>query len=258
LIPILNSGSSSTLYVRIFSCGTPCRSKTCMTAREKPHCCNSGVPFIKRTSGEASMAFWICMRASEERSRRRANDVAEGEPRVKGESWGKYEHKSLDFAYNPFTHREPRDRPEHGRNSDSGQLCATWLVGTRKVYVTAYDQLRSCTVRHNVAGLSHSRVSGMRRLCEADQRDWLPCSKIVESSRITTPCHISCSLIFRALHLHSGHGVTDFPSPSPLLLAMRASFSCPEHRVLSSNGTCAPVSGLPPFQNYGLEAARAR
>jgi len=129
LIPFLNSGSSSTLYVRIFSCGTPCRSKTCMTAREKPHCGNSGVPFIKRTSGEASMAFWICTRASEERSRRRANDVAAGDPRVKGESWGKHEHiKAWTLLCNPFTHREPRDRPEHGRSSDGGQLRATWLV----------------------------------------------------------------------------------------------------------------------------------
>ena len=92
LIPLRNSGSSSTLYVRIFSCGTPCRSKTCITAREKPHCGNSGVPFIKRTSGETSMAFWICARASEVRSRRKANDVAAGDPRVKGASWGNHEH----------------------------------------------------------------------------------------------------------------------------------------------------------------------
>jgi hypothetical protein len=107
LIPLLNSESSSTLYVRIFSCGTPCRSKTCMTAREKPHCGNSGVPFIKRTSGEASMAFWICARASEETSRRRASDVTADDPRVKGASWENHGHiNAWNLIYRIFSPTE--------------------------------------------------------------------------------------------------------------------------------------------------------
>jgi len=68
-----------------------------MTAREKPHCGSSGVPFMKSTSGDASMAFCICPRASEDRSLRRAEDVAVGDPRVKGASWSK--HKT---AYRPI------------------------------------------------------------------------------------------------------------------------------------------------------------
>jgi hypothetical protein len=61
-----------------------------MTAREKPHCGRSGVPFMKSTSGDASIAFCICVRASVDRSLRRAEDVAVGEPRVKGASWSKH------------------------------------------------------------------------------------------------------------------------------------------------------------------------
>ena len=52
------------------------------------------MPFMKRTRGEASTAFWICARASEERSRRRADEVVAGDPRVKGASWGKNEYTS--------------------------------------------------------------------------------------------------------------------------------------------------------------------
>jgi hypothetical protein len=61
-----------------------------MTAREKPHCGSSGVPFMKSTTGDASMAFCICARASEDRSLRRTEDVAVGGPRVKGASWSKH------------------------------------------------------------------------------------------------------------------------------------------------------------------------
>ena len=64
LIPLLSSGSSSTSYVFIFSGGTPCKSSTCTVARENPHCGTAGVPFMKRTTGEASTAFWIVLRVA--------------------------------------------------------------------------------------------------------------------------------------------------------------------------------------------------
>jgi hypothetical protein len=67
-----------------------------MTAREKPHCGSSGVPFMKSTSGDASTAFCICARASEDRSLHRTEDVVVGDPRAKGASWSK--HKT---AYRP-------------------------------------------------------------------------------------------------------------------------------------------------------------
>lgn len=41
-----------------------------MLAREKPHCGISGVPFMKRTTGEDSTALSIARRVSSERRRR--------------------------------------------------------------------------------------------------------------------------------------------------------------------------------------------
>ena len=58
-----------------------------MTARENPHCGSSGVPFMKSTTGDASIAFWMCARASEDKSRRRTDEVTLGDPRVKVASW---------------------------------------------------------------------------------------------------------------------------------------------------------------------------
>ena len=80
-----------------------------MTAREKPHCGKSGVPFMKSTTGDASIAFCICVRASEDSSLRRTEDVAVGDPRVKGASWSKHKiayklellyHKSFSLTGN--------------------------------------------------------------------------------------------------------------------------------------------------------------
>jgi hypothetical protein len=70
LIPDLSSASASTLNVFILSSGTPCRSRTCTTARENPHSGRAGVPFMNNTTGVDSMAFWIVERASCERKRR--------------------------------------------------------------------------------------------------------------------------------------------------------------------------------------------
>lgn len=67
-----------------------------MTVRKKPHCGSSGVPFIKSTTGDASMAFWICARAPEDSSRLRTDDVIVGDLRVKGASWSNaYAHIGL-------------------------------------------------------------------------------------------------------------------------------------------------------------------
>lgn len=53
---VLSSSSARTLYVLIFSCGTLLISRTCIAAREKPHCGTSGVPFMNRTTGVAATA----------------------------------------------------------------------------------------------------------------------------------------------------------------------------------------------------------
>lgn len=70
LIPLLNSSSANTLYVCIFSGGTPWRSRTWTAALENPHCGASGVPFMNRTTGLDSIAFWIVARASVLRHRK--------------------------------------------------------------------------------------------------------------------------------------------------------------------------------------------
>lgn len=77
LIASLSSLSSKTLYVCIFSGGTPCRSSTCMAAREKPHWGKSGVPFINRTTGVVLTASWIFALVSWERYLR-ASETAGG------------------------------------------------------------------------------------------------------------------------------------------------------------------------------------
>lgn len=64
LIPLLSSSSSSTLYVFSLSDDTPCRSSTCIAARENPHMGVSGVPFMNNTTGLEETAFWIWARAS--------------------------------------------------------------------------------------------------------------------------------------------------------------------------------------------------
>ena len=77
LIACLSSLSSKTLYVCIFSGGTPCRSRTCIAAREKPHWGKSGVPFINSTTGVLSTAAWILALVSCERYLR-ASETAGG------------------------------------------------------------------------------------------------------------------------------------------------------------------------------------
>lgn len=52
LIPSRSSGSSRQLYVVIWSGETPWTSRIWTTAREKPHCGEAGVPFMKTTSGD--------------------------------------------------------------------------------------------------------------------------------------------------------------------------------------------------------------
>jgi len=56
LIALLSSSSARTLYVFIFSGGTPWISRIWTTAREKPHWGSAGVPFMKSTTGLAVMA----------------------------------------------------------------------------------------------------------------------------------------------------------------------------------------------------------
>lgn len=56
-----------------------------MEAREKPHCGNSGVPFMNRTTGEEATALSIAERVSSDRYRRRARRYGEiGEERING------------------------------------------------------------------------------------------------------------------------------------------------------------------------------
>lgn len=67
-IPDRNSGSSKTLKAANFLGSTPCRPRIWMLAREKPHWGDSGVPFMKRTTGAVATAFSIaCFVVSDNR-----------------------------------------------------------------------------------------------------------------------------------------------------------------------------------------------
>ena len=68
-IPCLSSSFSRTLKAENFAGSTPCRPRICILALENPHCGNSGVPFMKRTTGLEATACCIADRVSLDISR---------------------------------------------------------------------------------------------------------------------------------------------------------------------------------------------
>lgn len=96
---------------------------------------------MKSTSGDASIAFCICVRASVDRSLRRAEDVAVGEPRVKGASWSK--HRSayrLELLFHKLFHSQVTWR-----------YIGTWSVRRWRV------AFRRCQMSNDVLCLSSLR-----------------------------------------------------------------------------------------------------
>ena len=68
-IPCLNSESSNTLKAANLLGSTPCRPRTWMLAREKPHWGVSGVPFMKRTTGAEATALSMAWRVASDNQR---------------------------------------------------------------------------------------------------------------------------------------------------------------------------------------------
>jgi hypothetical protein len=80
---VLSCWSSSTSNVVIFFLGTACKSRICTDALEKPHCGISGVPLMKRTTGDDVTAFCNWARALLERKRVNEEDWNDDERRAK-------------------------------------------------------------------------------------------------------------------------------------------------------------------------------